>query len=559
MGTTAGETTDGPTSGPTTETTVDPSASASASASDGTTSVGTDGTTGDGTDGTTSDGTDGTDTGVVEGPCEGGAYWTHDADFDEGVLNNVNHDDPNNDQLQVTKDGVSLPKPYMFLAQTNEGVVLKVDTITGAQLGRYISTLTGDCPTCAVGTNQAYPSRIMVDFDGDMLVANRAFNGQGALTKIAGSKGACVDKNNNGKIDTSTDANDDGVIDIADPAEYFGQDDECILWTIPIGAVNSLPRALTLDGKGTAWVGTYSTKKAYQVDLLSDPPEIIKEINLPSSPYGFALWGDYLYSSALGQPVMRVDLKDDSIVTMTAPGNYGIAVDQNGIGWFGGSGLLRCDFDQGGACQQFNIGGSMNGVAVDGFGQVWGSRNGVIYKFANDGSVLGTANAPSSYGIAIGHDSDPRVIGFYDAYRISAGKPGEPPGEVTTYSTAHKSGSKPFNYTYTDFTGFGSQNITVKKGEWTATHDSGVEGAEWVKLLANQEPEGDVPPGTLLTYQIRAADTEAALGEQPWVVIESENIGEFVGGRYLEVLVRLIIEDEQAPSPVLSDLCVDRI
>ena len=49
------------------------------------------------------------------------------------------------------------------------------------------------------------------------------------------------------------------------------------------------------------------------------------------------------------------------------------------IGWFGGSGLQRCDFDQGGNCQGFGAGG-MNGVAVDGFGQIWACSGSTVYK-----------------------------------------------------------------------------------------------------------------------------------------------------------------------------------
>jgi hypothetical protein len=47
---------------------------------------------------------------------------------------------------------------------------------------------------------------------------------------------------------------------------------------------------------------------------------------------------------------MRVDLLTSSS-HHERPGNYGITVDQNGIGWFGGNGLQRCDFEKGGNCE----------------------------------------------------------------------------------------------------------------------------------------------------------------------------------------------------------------
>ena len=103
------------------------------------TDVGTDTTAQPDTDttaGTTAGTSEGT-TGVMVGPCGDGKQWTLDADFDEGVLSNVNHDAPNGDQLQITVDGISDPKPYMFVAQTSEGWVLKIITLKAANCGVY--------------------------------------------------------------------------------------------------------------------------------------------------------------------------------------------------------------------------------------------------------------------------------------------------------------------------------------------------------------------------------------------------------------------------------------
>lgn len=550
-----------PTTGPTTDPTTETSTTGTATET-GSTSVGpgtnTDGTS---TSGSSSSGSStGNDTGVQPGECAGSNNYTLDAHFDKGALNNVNHDAPNNDQLQITVDGVSLPKPYMFLAHTYDGLMLKLDTATGKQLARYDSTLLSGCPACPASKTSWYPSRVVVDFDGDVYVANRAFGVQGALTKIAGTIGNCVDRNGNGTIETSSDVNGDGIIDHNSAAEFKGQGDECILWSLPVAEPNALLRALTIDGKGNAYVGTYNTLKGYKIDITQNPPKITATFNIPSTAYGFVVRGDYLYQSALGSPVGRIDLANNyQATTMNAPGNYGIAVDQNGIGWFGGSGLQRCDFTKGGNCE--NKGGSsMNGVAVDGAGQVWGCSGNTVYKFANDGTMLGTAFAPSAYGIAIGHDGDPRVIGFDAAYRIEAGKEGMPPGPVTTYNTGYLGGAKPFNYTYSDFTGFGALNVTVRKGEWTVVHDGVDDNSLWLKVAWNLEKEGKVPPGTKITFQVRAALTKADLALKPWTGVKDNfEIDGYVEGRFLEVRARLIIEDEMLEeSPVLSDVCLIR-
>lgn len=549
---TTGGPTDPTTGGPTTDT------------GDDTTGATTGGATSDTTTGSTGpvDTTGGSDTtaGDTEQPivpCADGKLWTLDAEFDEGVLANVNHDDPNNDQLQITVDGFSPPKPYMFIAQTNDGWILKIDTVTGKQLARYPSVRLADCPTCIQQPTGWYPSRIIVDFDGDMYVANRAFGSQGSLTKIAGGTSACVDRNNNGQIETSSDVNADGLVDVANPAEYLGQADECILYTAAVGTNDTWPRALTLDGKGNAWVGTYQDMKAIKLDITVTPPAVLKTIQLPNTPYGFSIRGDYLYSSSLGQNVMRVDLTDDSVVTMGAPNNYGIAVDDNGIGWFAGFGtLVRCDFDVGGQCQVI-ANTSTNGVAVDPFGQIWAAGSNLLYKYSNAGALLGTANTPGSYGVAIGHDGDPRVISNSSAFRVVNGGEGTPPGAVTQYNTGVPNNPNVNNYTYSDFTGFAAQNVTVKKGEWTVAHDSGMKETVFTGLTVNAEPQGKIPEGTSITFQIRAAATAADLAGTPWVDVIDDVPAVQTIGRHVELRARLLISgDEVTESPVLSDVCV---
>lgn len=507
------------------------------------------------TAGTTGGTTEGT-TGEMLGPCGKDPIWTLDGDFDKGILNNVNHDKPNNDQLQITVDGVSAPKPYMFVAQTSRGWILKIDTVTGKQIARYESLRLADCPTCVAEPTGWYPSRIIIDFDGDMYVANRAFGSQGSITKIAGGESACTDRNNNGTIETSSDVNNDGIIDVNSAAEFKGQNDECVLYSLAVGANDTYPRALTLDGQGSAYVGTYQDRMAYKYDITQTPPKLLKSYSLPSTPYGFVVRGNYLYSSALGEPVMRLDLTDDSVETMQADGNYGITVDQNGIAFFGGNGLLRCDFEVGGVCEAKG-GNYMSGVAIDKEGQVWAASSDIVYKFDNSGAMLGTAATNGAYGVAIGHDGDPRVIAYDSAYRVAAGPPGGPPGAVTPYYTGLVNNEMVDNYTYTDFTGFGAQNVTVKKGEWTVTHDGGADDLQWAQVLFNLEPQGKIPEGTSITFQLRAANLKADLEATPWVAVENNAPIGPVAGRFYELRARLLISAQDIEeSPVLSDVCV---
>ncbi|MBK7829689.1 hypothetical protein [Nannocystis sp.] len=541
-----------PTGDPTGNTTGDPTGNTTSTSGDSTGPVSaSDTTTGDTTSGSTTN-----DTGVPLGPCDKGNKWTVDAEFDQGIFNNINHDAPNNDQLQITIDGFSAPKPYMFAAQTSDGWLLKLDTVTGKQLARYETVRKVDCPSCDANRNTWYPSRVVVDLEGDVYVANRAFGYQGSVTKIAGGDSGCNDRNKNGSIETSNDANNDGIIDVNSPAEFFGQNDECVLYTIPVGVSDTYPRALTIDGKGNAYVGTYQDMKAYKLDVTQTPPKVTKTISLPSTPYGFNVRGDYLYASALGQPVMRVDLLTDTVKTMNAPGNYGIAVDQNGIAWFGGSGLQRCDFEIGGNCENKG-GGGMNGVSVDADGQLWGASGGTLYKFSNAGTQLGTLNIPNTYGVAIGHDGKPRVLSAYAAHEIDPGPVGGAPVGYKTYNTGIIGNPNIYNYTYTDFTGFGALNVTIKKGEWTVIHDSKDDNAQWVEIVYNTEKEAKIPVGTTISFQMRAAVLKADLAATPWTDVTDGVPEKFQTGRFVEIRARLLIlQDDLEESPVLSDVCV---
>lgn len=534
----------------------------------GTTSATTSATT-DASGTTTSDCKDCTSTGDSTGgstggeplaPCNKSNSWTLDADFDKGVLDNVNHDPPNGDQLQITLDGFSAPKPYMYIAQTDEGRILKVDTVTGKQLARYPSLRLVDCPTCDPNPAVWKPSRIIIDFDGDMYTANRAFGIQGAITKYGGSEKSCIDRNGNGVIDTSSDVNNDGIVDINSPAEYKGQDDECMLYSFPVGGVNAVLRALTLDGKGHAYVGGFNEWTAYKLDITQSPPVLVEKIALTSRPYGFALHGDYLYHSGLNVlPTSRFDLATKVGKNMAVNGNYGMTIDSNGIGWYGeATGLARCDYDDPkNFCDVFPAGEKLWGLTVDQHDQIWAAGDQTVYKYANNGALLGTAPVPNAYGVAIGHDGNPRVIGWINAFEIAAGAKGGPPGAVKSYFTGHLGGVDVLNYTYTDFTGYIAQNITVKKGEWSVIHDGGVANAAWAKVPYNTEPEGKVPAETSLTVEVRAADIKAELVDMPWILVVDGQIPGLAHGRYIEVRARLLITDPfVVESPVLSDVCV---
>jgi hypothetical protein len=126
------------------------------------------------------------------------------------------------------------------------------------------------------GTGTGYadnrPSRTAIDFYGDMWVANRAHDGgnsQPSITKIMNDNLLCPDLNGNGLVDTSREVNGTPGIQLTDPAEFFGEADECIVMTVVVGDLGGTARALAIDagdgiggGNGRATSGQHGVSRA---------------------------------------------------------------------------------------------------------------------------------------------------------------------------------------------------------------------------------------------------------------------------------------------------------
>jgi hypothetical protein len=211
------------------------------------------------------------------------------------------------------------------------------------------------------------PSRTAVDFNGDMWVANRAFGRQPSVTKIAGDVSRCIDRNKNGVIDTSSDVNGDGIIttdcdgdnlpDTAStvcqgglPHEFYGLDDECILFTVNYGDVDTYGRPLALSPpdnnefgavqtSSNAWVGTWKNGTFYRINgdtgLIEKTVKIADQAGVPSHPYGASvdqygiLWAPnegetHLFYFDTRDPTQQGMVSADAV---GGTGFYGIAVD----------------------------------------------------------------------------------------------------------------------------------------------------------------------------------------------------------------------------------------
>lgn len=197
------------------------------------------------------------------------------------------------------------------------------------------------------------PSRTAVDFNGDVWVANRAHDPltnnpapthfQASVSKIANKNNSitdtdCIDRNKNGVIDTSFDANGDGIINTdcngdgfpddgktvcstGVAKEFWGLDDECILFTTDIGPDDATCGGLASTGcKGRplalgqgstdfapsdAWAGLYENGTFYRVDGTSGYVKQTVQIkvngNIARGVYGAVVDGTgILWAPSLG-------------------------------------------------------------------------------------------------------------------------------------------------------------------------------------------------------------------------------------------------------------------
>jgi hypothetical protein len=259
------------------------------------------------------------------------------------------------------------------------------------------------------------PSRTAVDFNGDVWVSNRAHIGgpyQSSVSKIANKNDPnpamsdCIDRNANGKIDTSSDANGDGVIDTdcnqnnvpddlldtdptkggtacvaGHPQEFFGLDDECILFTTDTGDLNGWGRPLALGpgsngdfGPSDAWPGRYQDGTFFRIDGKTGYITTTVPINSQPDPLGPATCTDVSQCGAnTGEPggpnTPHVQCVAGKCMVFSHP--YGATIDQFGILWapnIDGNLLFYFDTNDPNNPNRQGVVGAPTSLGYDGFG-----------------------------------------------------------------------------------------------------------------------------------------------------------------------------------------------
>ncbi|MGC8989971.1 MAG: hypothetical protein ACP5MD_07615, partial [Verrucomicrobiia bacterium] len=457
--------------------------------------------------------------------------------------------------------------PYIWVPNSNESTVSKLDTRTGRELARY---RTGPEKFNDLPLNHN-PSRTTIDQQGNCWVANRQ---TGTAVKIGLlENGQYKDRNGDGIIQTSRDTNNDGDI-TGDELLPWGMD-ECVLFEIVLipnkegtftpgtyeGSYaddnwNPGPRGVAVDANGNVWLGTYGTQKFYLVDGISG--RILKTVDFSSVPhhsYGAVIDAHgILWSSSLDDNnVLRLDPPDGSFrVVDIGHTVYGLGLDRSNhlfiAGWRSDK-LSRLNIITGEKDWTINASPMSRGVAVTEDGDVWtaDSGPGTVSRFSNDGvfkESIPVGNTPT--GVSIDAAGKVWVVNYGDEYvkRIDP--------VANRVDLEHRIiGGR--HYGYSDMTGIISRTTTTKIGVWTVTHDSRYPAAAWGTVAWTEF----TPPGTSLSVRVRSSPDriswslwEIAANAAP---LHATPPGKFL---QIEVAFQTLAGDD---SPILYDLTVTPI
>lgn len=298
---------------------------------------------------------------------------------------------------------------YIWIANSGQGTISKIDTNTLEEVGRYITRPDG------LGD----PSRTSVSLNGNVAVANR----NGGLTKFYARKSDCVDRNGNGTIETSTGAND--ILD--------WDEEECRAWYTPFSYASQRPVAWApgkldpeecryfdekvwtsganddWDNPGTGVDVILVDGDSGDVDDIVNIPEVIPNFygiyggavdadgnfwgsqlslghlvkvgrgNLSYEVWPMAIDGYGMTVDHLGQVwtcswagVGRFDPSTESWDTASVPGGGGCMEDGKGVLWLASNSLVGVDIETLSVVKTLAIPNYVHGVSIDFQGYVWG-------------------------------------------------------------------------------------------------------------------------------------------------------------------------------------------
>jgi len=360
-------------------------------------------------------------------------------------------------------------KSFLWVANTSQGSISKVDTQTVKELARYRSGPNGGSES---------PSRTAVSIDGRFVVVNNRNTGR--VTMIAANEDDC---------------NGMGGATSQNPNDLLAwQTDYCMIWStvLPVkGSGGPGPRGVTwTPGTWNAdpnvcafenpkiWVGYLPNQAstAHMARLNAVDGTIEETVSIGSWTQGWANYGPYgaaldklanVWFTGLRGEVFRINTSEDPITfdRWNPPGNlqfYGMTVDPDGEPWFGGCSGPVSTFNP--ETQEFTtIAGTQachRGLAADQVGNVWVASNGPcgLVQIDHETNTLIKFHTPPQCGTPVGVSVD--IEGFIWlvdqsgwAWKIDPENPDSQNWQKLTITGNH--------YTYSDMTGGQGKSVTL--------------------------------------------------------------------------------------------------
>ena len=505
------------------------------------------------------------------GTCGQGCYETttgadSDTPFDPMATTADNVSVDSDGALVLHRDEGSADE-LIWIANTKEGTVSKVDTVNFRELGRY------NIPAVDwnIQPDENGPSRTSVDSTGDVYAGARLGSG---VTKVSAAGNDCPDTNGDGMVTTSQ-----GPGDVL----TAGQDD-CVLWTTMIDgdargvAVQEIPAKLEVDvqpdhdpvitetpGARYVWVGGQITDagrgwvpRLHKLD--AETGQILFTLDPPPAPtYGLALdgRGNLWISGREMNSLARVDTTrcvdascnsetvcvtqcdetscpdtcDTAVLERIELGRktYGITVDCSQRVWLGGAhggqGVMRYD-PLAAADQRLkwlpDVAGmeenGVHGIAADANGWVWGgARDLGVWRIDAETldavQVTGTGGQDfNAKGMAIDRRGRVWAIPFRLDYAMVI-----TPGATIDDAVVEKPIAGFVGpYTYSDMTGEQRRLAANEPGSYRQVFE-GCGKTDKPTKWRDLSWDADVPDGTYLVFRARSAETRAELDKMDWV------------------------------------------
>ena len=339
-------------------------------------------------------------------------------------------------------EGTEVDFSYIWIANSGEGTMSKIDTVTLEERGRFIVR----------PDSLGNPSRTSVNLSGDVAIANRA----GGVTKVFAIEERCIDANGNGTIETST----------SNAFLPWGTD-ECVAWHTPFAVESQRPVAwapgtwnpstCAYDNEDL-WTATGTSATGIDVHLLDgDNGAVLGSVHIPEMTFdGYGIYGGAVdgegnfWGSNLGGGYLAY-VNKESLEYKVWPvpiSGYGMTVDSDGYVWVCSYDIAR--FDPMTETWQTNTVNGSGGCMGDGAGKIWMAANPLVAVDTQTLQVVQTIPIPSyAHGVSIDFYGYVWGVSLYEpyAYRVDPATM-----MVDTFTGLN------MPYTYSDMTGFALKN-----------------------------------------------------------------------------------------------------